>query len=129
MPELIAPRELAALPLVEAGEGAELLLTLIRADGSRVSVPLGPAEATAVARDLLVAANARMGRAGWPQSADGCAEAPRQPGTGQSLGSAAAAALETHSRAADLGSSPHAADAGFAQPGARKVHHNAHKDH
>ena len=111
MPELIAPRGLAALPLVEAGEGAELLLTLIRADGSRISVTLGPAEATAVARDLLIAASARMGRAGWPQSADACAEAPRQPGTGQSPCGASAAALEPHSRAAGFGSSPHAADA------------------
>ena len=60
------PRELALLPLVEAGDGADLLLSLIRADGSRVSVALGPAEAVAVAAELILAARLRLGRADWP---------------------------------------------------------------
>jgi hypothetical protein len=59
-------REIATLPAVEAGDGSELLLSLLRADGSRVSVVLGAAEAVAVASDLLLAARVRFGRANWP---------------------------------------------------------------
>ena len=66
MTEALAPREFAALPLVEAGEGAELLLSLVRTDGSKVSAALGPAEAVAIASDLLLATRARMGRSDWP---------------------------------------------------------------
>jgi hypothetical protein len=53
-------RELAALPLIEI-DGAELRLSLVRADGSKVAVPLGPAEAVAIAGYLIAAARARMG--------------------------------------------------------------------
>jgi hypothetical protein len=60
-------RELAILPLIEPGEGADLLLTLIRAGGSRVSLILGPAEAVAVAGDLIQEARIRFGRGTWPQ--------------------------------------------------------------
>lgn len=59
-------RELAAMPLVEAGDGSDLWLSLVRADGSKVSVRLGAAEAVAVATDLLQAARVRMARADWP---------------------------------------------------------------
>ena len=48
--------------------GADLFLTLVRADGSRVSVLLSGAEAVAVAGDLIAAARLRMGRAGWPSA-------------------------------------------------------------
>jgi hypothetical protein len=48
-------RELAALPLVEAS-GADLLLTLVRGDGSRI------------AGDHIEATRARIGRADWPPS-------------------------------------------------------------
>jgi hypothetical protein len=54
------------MPMVEAGEGADLLLTLVMADGVRVSVTLGPAEAVAIAGDLIEAARVRLGRADWP---------------------------------------------------------------
>jgi hypothetical protein len=84
-----AARELAALPLVEGGEGAELLLSLVRADGSRVSVVLGSAEAVAIADDLLQAVRARNGRGDWPARAaallvaDGAGEGPAtSPGAG-----------------------------------------------
>jgi hypothetical protein len=39
--------------VVEAGEGAELLLSLVRADGSRASLLLGAGEAVALAAELL----------------------------------------------------------------------------
>ena len=58
-------REIVELPVVES-IGAALFLSLVRADGSRVSVLLGPAEAVAVAGDLIAAARIRMGREGWP---------------------------------------------------------------
>jgi hypothetical protein len=61
-------REIAALPAVESS-GADLLLILVRSDGSRLSVRLGPAAAVAVAGDLIEAARLRMGRAGWPADA------------------------------------------------------------
>ena len=67
------PREIAVLPLVEA-DGANMLLSMIRADGSRVSVILGPAEAVAVAGELIEAARSRRGRQGrppWLQTAEG----------------------------------------------------------
>jgi len=43
---------------VEAGEGAEHVLSLVRADGSRLSLLLGTGEAVALAADLLAAAGA-----------------------------------------------------------------------
>jgi hypothetical protein len=63
-------REIVGLPVVESS-GAALFLSLVRADGSRVSVLLGPAEAVAVAGDLIEAARLRMGRAGWPPKPEG----------------------------------------------------------
>ena len=69
-------REIAELPAVES-VGADLFLTLVRADGSRVSVLLGPAEAVALAGDLIAAARVRMGRASWPADAlDGTLRCP-----------------------------------------------------
>jgi hypothetical protein len=68
-------REFAILPAVDAGDGSDLLLSLVRADGSRISVALGPAEAIAVASDLLLAARARLGRAEWPRAAIGAGDA------------------------------------------------------
>ena len=53
-------RDLAATPLVELDSGAELLHSLVRADGSKLSIPLGPAEAVAV--DLIQAGRLPMGR-------------------------------------------------------------------
>jgi hypothetical protein len=63
--------ELAVLPMVESGDGSELLLSLLRDDGSGLSVRLGPAEAIAIAGDLIQAARVRMGRADWPGTAIG----------------------------------------------------------
>jgi hypothetical protein len=60
---------MAALPMVEPGEGAELLLSLVRADGSRVSILLGVGECVALAAELLQAARVRCGRADWPPTA------------------------------------------------------------
>jgi hypothetical protein len=65
-PSITEARDLAALPLVEPGDGAEPLLSLVRADGSRVSVVLGTAEAVPLAAELLQAARVRMGLADWP---------------------------------------------------------------
>jgi hypothetical protein len=45
--------------MVEPGEGAELLLSLVRADGSRVSILLGAGEAVAPAGELIQAARVR----------------------------------------------------------------------
>jgi hypothetical protein len=59
-------REMAELPLVETGAGSDLFLTLVRTDGTRLSVILGGAECVAIAADLLQAARIRCGRAGWP---------------------------------------------------------------
>jgi hypothetical protein len=64
--------EMAELPLVEAGEGADLMLTLVRADGSGVSLLLGASEAVALADDLIEAARVRMGRQDWPPAHLGC---------------------------------------------------------
>ena len=50
---------------VEAGEGSGLWLTLTAANGSRLSIVLGPAECVALAADLLQGARMRMGRADW----------------------------------------------------------------
>jgi hypothetical protein len=59
--------DLAALPLVEGNNpGEPITLALIRKDGSQVAIHLGPAEAIAIAGDLLQAARARLGRADWP---------------------------------------------------------------
>jgi hypothetical protein len=66
--DAMTEREIAELPLVESS-GADLLLSLVRSDGSLLSVLLGPAEAVAVAGDLIEAARLRMGRAGWPADA------------------------------------------------------------
>ena len=71
MTECPAVRELALLPVIDPSEGAGLLLSLARRDGSRVSVLLDPASAVAVAGDLVQAARLRMGREDWP----GCAVA------------------------------------------------------
>jgi hypothetical protein len=60
----------AALPMVygsDAGEGVGL--ALLRPDGTGLIVRLAPAEAVAVAGDLLEAARARLGRAEWPAGA------------------------------------------------------------
>jgi hypothetical protein len=46
----------------EPVEGAELLLSLARADGSRASILLGAGEAVALAGKLIRAARLRMGR-------------------------------------------------------------------
>jgi hypothetical protein len=65
-------REFALLPAVEAADdSAAILLTLLRADGSRLSVMLGPAEAVAVAAELLQAARVRLGRGEWPRATIG----------------------------------------------------------
>jgi len=71
-------REFAALPLIETS-GADLFLSLVREDGSRVSVLLGPAEAVAGAGDLIEAARLRIARAGWPgaRAAQSPASTPR----------------------------------------------------
>ena len=62
--------DLAVLPLVAASDPGEAIgLTLLRADGSGLIVRLAPAEAVAVAGDLLQAARARMGRSDWPPRA------------------------------------------------------------
>jgi hypothetical protein len=47
---------MAELPLVEAGPGSELLLSLVLVDRSKVSVLLGTAEAVAIGAELLLAA-------------------------------------------------------------------------
>jgi hypothetical protein len=39
--------------VVEAGEGAKLVLSMVRADGSRASLLLGAGEAVALAAELL----------------------------------------------------------------------------
>jgi hypothetical protein len=48
-----AAHVMAELPLVETGPGFELLLSLVLADGSKVSVLLGTAEAVAIGAELL----------------------------------------------------------------------------
>jgi hypothetical protein len=58
--------ERAISALIEPSDGAELHLSLARADGSRVSLLLGTGEAIALACELLQAARVRMGRADWP---------------------------------------------------------------
>ena len=65
-----AGRELAALPFVEGCDDAGLIvLALVRADRSSVGIRLGPAEAIAVAGDLIEAARIRLGRGDWPPKA------------------------------------------------------------
>ena len=51
-----ALRESALFPHVESGEGAEFRLSLVRADGSRVSVALGASECVTLAAELQSAA-------------------------------------------------------------------------
>jgi hypothetical protein len=63
----MTPREMAMPPLI-TGEGAQLLRSLLRTDGPRISVILSGGEALALAWDLLREARLRMGRAGWPTS-------------------------------------------------------------
>jgi hypothetical protein len=63
----MTPREMAMLSLI-AGEGAQLLRSLLRADGSRISVILSAGEALALAWDLLREARLCVGRPGWPTS-------------------------------------------------------------
>jgi hypothetical protein len=65
---------MAALPMVEPGEGSSLLLSLVRADGSRVSILLGTGEAIALAAELLQAARVRCGRGDWPAKRIGGAD-------------------------------------------------------
>jgi len=62
--------ELAELPLVERN-GSTLLLSLVRADGTKLSIILGTGEAVAVASELLLAARLRMARADWPPRPEG----------------------------------------------------------
>ena len=63
-------RELGVMPAVESSHDTGLIvLAVVRADGSSLAVHLGPAEAVAVAGDLLQAARARMGRSDWPPRA------------------------------------------------------------
>jgi len=62
-----ASRESALFPHVESGEGAEFRLSLVRADGSRVSVALGVSECVALAA-------AELGR---PGIAHGLSSRPR----------------------------------------------------
>jgi phage terminase small subunit len=61
-------RDLSA-SVVHVGEDGELLLRLKRADGSLLSIPLAPAEAIAIAADLLQAARTHMGRSTDDRSA------------------------------------------------------------
>jgi hypothetical protein len=56
----------AALPLLEPGEGSDLWLSLVSRDGSRVSVLMGVGELVALAADLLQVARVRCGRQDWP---------------------------------------------------------------
>ncbi len=66
MADMQSRLELAVLPLVAASDPGEAIgLSLLRADGSGLIVRLAPAEAVAVAGDLLQAARARMGRSDW----------------------------------------------------------------
>jgi hypothetical protein len=67
MADMQSRLELAVLPLVAASDPGEAIgLSLLRADGSGLIVRLGPAEAIAVAGELIQAARARMGRLDWP---------------------------------------------------------------
>ena len=66
-PVIPALREFAQLPLPESGAGAELFLSLVRADGSRLSVLLGTGESVALAGDLIEAARACMIAATGPR--------------------------------------------------------------
>jgi hypothetical protein len=64
MPQQMSPTrsERADQVVVEAGEGAELVLSLVRADGSQLSLMLGTGEVVALAADLLAAARLRTWR-------------------------------------------------------------------
>jgi hypothetical protein len=65
-PPLSRERVVAALPLLEPGEGSDLWLSLVSSDGSKVSVLMGVGELVALASDLLAHARIRCGRQGWP---------------------------------------------------------------
>ena len=66
-------RELGVMPAVEGcdDESGLIVLAVVRPDGSSLAVRLGPAEALAVASDLLLAARVRFGRGSWPPPAGG----------------------------------------------------------
>ena len=61
-PVIPALREFAQLPLLESGEGAELFLSLVRTDGSRLSTLLGTGESVALAGDLIESDKGPLGR-------------------------------------------------------------------
>jgi hypothetical protein len=79
MHQLSPARAFVAFSLVEPGDGAELLLSMIRADGSKLSLLLGTGEAVALAAELLQAARVRMGRAQWPARLCNEVKNDRQP--------------------------------------------------
>ena len=82
-----AEREFAVLPLVELDGGA-IQVSLLGANGSRISVRLGSAEAVAITGDLIRAARARVGRADWPANAAAVHSAlpcPKQRSKGASM--------------------------------------------
>ena len=58
--------EPAADIALQRGPGAALSIRLDLRDGRATSIPLGPAEAVAIACELLTAALRGMGREGWP---------------------------------------------------------------
>ena len=63
-------RELGVMPAVEdCDESGLIVLAVVRPDRSSLAVRLGPAEAIAVAGDLIEAARARLGRSNWPPKA------------------------------------------------------------
>jgi len=63
--------EPASMPLVEGAiPGEPIRLSLMRANGPGLFLILGPAEAIAVAGDLIEAARLRTGRANWPPRAE-----------------------------------------------------------
>ena len=69
MTDAVAPREIATMPAVEARNLSQpITLVLARTNGSEAAIHLGPAEAVAVAGELIQAARARLGRLDWPQS-------------------------------------------------------------
>jgi hypothetical protein len=64
-------RELADMPAVESGDGSDLWLSLVHADGSKLSVLLDAAEAVAVAGELTQATRVRMSTADLAAEARG----------------------------------------------------------
>jgi hypothetical protein len=65
---LARQRAVAAFPILEPGEGSDLWLSLVSADGSKVSVLMGAGELVALAADLLAHARVRCGRQNWPRA-------------------------------------------------------------